>query len=326
MRRHLLGVFQGFFCTILLSSEALPAVTMVFDDFPASPFGCEFEAKELGERLKALGVRVNSAQCYRDNLSTKTYELRVQYAATSPVVDESTYKSGTNFYSKGWYKTLDECEADLDKQTRKFQNLTGLEPYISYCSKKGSSYSTRPYWPRIHAIGKGDLTLNVDTVDFSYTVKADLKEVQSDMEKHFSRADKQLVYSSIDSNVLTVGFYAPKVTDLNILQILRFRSLTECEDSLETVKDIYKQDSNPPFSIFCGEGSYSYSQPMIAGVIAGSSGLSMRGYYNYYATMQDCQDDLPTVTADLTATGDTPIGVVCSFYYSYYIPYAFYTR
>ena len=115
MRRHLLGVFQGFFCTILLSSEALPAVTMVFDDFPATPFGCEFEAKELGERLKALGVRVNSTQCYRDNLTSKTYELRVLYTASSPLVEESTYKAGANFYSKGWYKTQADCEADLDE-------------------------------------------------------------------------------------------------------------------------------------------------------------------------------------------------------------------
>jgi hypothetical protein len=326
MRRHRLGVSK---CVSLLMFVVTPAISsaavleLSYPDYPASSFGCSFEATELGERLKATGIKVSTARCVRENKSTGTYSLAVTIERPSNYVLESTYRSGRNFYSNGWYKTQAECEATLDQQTRAFQINTGLEPFIAYCSTSGSSYSALPFWPRIEAIGKADLTLVVSKIGFSHVGKVDTQAVLKRIQTGVTPGHRNLVFSSASATEITLGFYTASEATVTATLLNRYKTLAECELDVDTVRSFYADANNNPIDFFCSDKNTSTSYPGMVMLGAANTGINVYSYYQYYSTRADCLKDLPTVIADVESYGDEVIGAVCGYYFGYYMPYLY---
>lgn len=327
MNRHPTGVSSFVFLVTSIFQSASFADTRTFDDFPATAFGCDFEAKDLGDRIAAYGIKVRSTKCISESKSAGTYSLQVTFDRPTGFTEESTYRNGSNFYGSGWYANLADCEADLPDQVQAFQLATGIDPYISYCSKKGSSYDDLPYWPRIEAVGKADMHLVSSDLDFSYVGEVDVATMKQLLTLQLDTGFRRLVHIANKNGVFTVAFYTTGTsTDLDASALMKFNTKAECDDALPTAIDVYSNRSNTPLALVCGKAPYGSKQYVLISVTSGYPGVNLYGQYDYHTTYAQCVAELPTTIAALQSSGEDVLGAVCAYYYSYYMTYTFHPR
>ncbi len=263
---------------------------------------CEQTANEVAARLtKVSGVPIYQTQCgYR---RPSGQDIEITYVAEKPLSVETTLDT-TYTELSGNYRSLDECQLDLENQVTLFQIQTKLVPWISYCYSEGGPAGGYPVSSWIDGVGVSSIHLNDETMELGWDVRL------SDPQSVVTQVGRLLTPHQVSvsrifitdngplGNNLHVQYYASRHNvQLRDWKRLQFRSEELCLRQFAEATEIFRAAQGEDPVLVCAAELNDYSYWLHA-VTFHPFTLRVSVAPKVYPTFQQCLDAKSQTIAD----------------------------
>ena len=322
-------LFKAYFC-VSMSMAAFfitqSALGGVFElkfynvNYPMDLVQCESSLRESANRFGiAAGVSVLGSECARDSVLDRLVGV-ISYAAPARVAVWST-ESNLTFQRVEFFRSLAKCQEALSAELETMKQLTGLEPFISYCYR-ASLYGAERYRALIQAVGESEIN-KYEVAPFIPNFFQDGAAVASLLTSQAASLGitvvswAQQTRSSLPS--FAFGFYANGTAtshhDLFTIETWNYLSMAECN---RMKIDFTQRVAAGWMNVAACTNSPSNSSPNSQLVIlwwSDESGESMAvktvKVPQKFATTDSCQIAAPSIEQTIAQSGDLVLGSIC---------------
>lgn len=288
------------------------------NSYPSSGESCSEAAAAMAERLADVtGVAVFRSYC--EGEAAGTFDIGVTYSANEELRLVTTVDRQADDGGKGIYKSLADCNADLDGQKTIFEKETGLSAFVAYCYRQrfGSSH---PIALRIDGFGEAVHSPQFFNGMF-FGHPTDVAALESGVKKQLEEVFKVTplrVVQKIDSIVqskLAVQYYAEKPIPLRLVGGFVFADQSACADEEAGIVAMLAKGGFKPVQGFCSKEA-SLLKPEIFVLLTGRSAERIKNVRieSPYEDLGECKGDVARALELYgTENHDEILGGVCSF-------------
>lgn len=212
---------------------------------------CKEWEKVVPDRF-AKNLDVKKVRTFCEEEGYRSYNLKTQYLAEDPV----SLNRDTEIFS-----TLGECNDKLEDRKMIFQNLTGLQPFVAFCTAPGGmihgnlarmyidgfgAAKLRPFQYENDFLGSQPKVY----IDNLWKIISDVLTAKEGSAVRVKIYDIDPVVSKGISYLFSVNYYAKAAFSLRVSTNFSFDSVRSCEQNLPKVLQAFK--SAPIVTAFCG--------------------------------------------------------------------------
>jgi len=184
-------------------------------------------------------VIVVEAACKR--LTQNIVNGEITYLADEVVKRSNTY-TGISLASPGRFLTEQECLVNLESESNRFAELTGLEVWFKYCSN--DYFSASPKWAlNIEALGESTVKYLVGSAPVYGKVMATAEEFLQTIKDKLAELEVTyvdvVIHNQMVSADLVVHYYSNTRVSLQSQERLKFPSTEACMSANEWVKSVF---------------------------------------------------------------------------------------
>jgi hypothetical protein len=280
---------------------------------------CELKANELAQKIATLAsVNVKGSLCeYSTTIETKN--LLISYEADEPLEIVSTYTFGDTYVDKGTYKTEQECLQNIAQDEKVFTEVTGLTPFVSFCSTSKFS-RVNPWFSYIEAFGNSEIQPRrahwKSGTPYGFTKSQFFTEVKNQLETYGVQLE-HLNFARAVFGVETSLFYYTNIATPKLYfgskNISHVSGLSQCMGKAEMLKnEILTKGTFPLVTSYC---TSTYSNPKsfdLELISLGFNYLNVSPTEKVFSSDEECELSRPSIQNKYELVhGDKVIGSTC---------------
>ena len=242
-----------------LSSAAMAEIhTYKIPGFASTEKSCKETDSWLAERFARLAdASVLSHGCEMN--ASRTYDLVIEYA--KPVAANLVSTFAEYDYVHGLYDSAKDCVAHQNEDVAIFNKQTGLEALFSYCYQEPISEDMDRLWTmRIDGFGAPKKSPRHLSEDFSYGISGDISalttHLKSTLEIYGAADAKVKITSTPDRATIHAFYYSEKSLPIVHFNDGRFKSIQECENYRDDMREVFARAGGQSAIFFCGTSPY----------------------------------------------------------------------
>ncbi len=312
MIKKLVTAFFVLYC----GSAAAADFTYTLRSFPADNIQtCMQAARDFAAKFQtASGITPSSAVCEQEEY-TRDIDIRISYSSDAEVTITSTESQQLNFTPRGFYRTEQECLADLSAQETAFAAETQLTPLLSYCFKPG--YGRDYVWAfRIDAVGTGERKPFYSyAIADSFPTSPQASAVVEQFANFFAAKNAKLyktAFKSANERKIVFFYYASSEVKFESLYTGPYPSVAACEMQIRYVETALSGlTDNKLAAAFCGS-PYRGTQ-MSLHIISDNRIPRVSYSLESFSTFEQCETARPgLLTLYAEQYGTRLLGGVCN--------------
>ena len=281
--------------------------------YPKQDPSCYNQSKMVANDFaNKTGVKVDHIECTKENESS--YDFVIEYESSSELKFTTTDYKRLSVYKAGRYKDSKTCNDQLANQTAIFEQATRLKPIFSYC--RDEEYTFKPWSIIITAVGESELQPLLGGYLFFSTPKNITytqlyNGLRESMEKQGAILSDLVFQGNAIAVEATIHYYAKERLDFSLEEVTNTGKLEICQVQAEEAKTWFKSFSQPPFTIYCGAGSFGQFELSVGFI--GKALYMTKNSTESFNTFEECESNKKEVISHYEGSSmSTVLGGLCS--------------
>ena len=235
----------------------------------------------------------------------------ITYIADEPVKRSNTH-SGLALASHGRFVSKQECLVELESESLRFSELTGLDVWFKYCSNE--TYVSGASWAlNIEALGEAEVQYFVGSTPIYGRIMGDGTQFKQTIKDRLQQLDVDVVdvviHNKLASADLVVHYYSDTRVRIESQERLKFPSTQACLSANEWVKSVF--DETNQLISYCSTvmGRVELGQ-IFYGPIPLGAGASIKKFNSYNACLAE-ENEQNQIYSD--KLGERYLGGKCAY-------------
>jgi len=236
-------------------------------NFPDSDRGvsCQQRAVEMSNRLDDReGITVSGAICEYDSLLERN-RIVIAYESAKELKLVSTYTFWATYQKKGNYQSEEECLAQLASEENTFVQQTGLEVFVSLCSKE-KRQSIQAWYAHIDGFGDAERVPGRSSWRsksiYGVTFDSLFNEISTRLRGRDMDLGNLVVRPNSTSGDVTIFYYGNSENirlDFSSTEVISLAGLSNCQSQVSNLRS--QLESSDRINLATAYCSSSYSNP-----------------------------------------------------------------